>query len=336
MRYKDSGVDPERASAILAQLRPALEATHTGNVVGGIGGFSGVTRVPAGGGYLVATADGVGTKVLIARELGRDRDVARDIVHHCVNDSLCAGAVPLFFLDYVAFGALDAAVYRALLEGMAGACAAHGIPLLGGETAEMPDVYAPGAYDLAGFLVGHATDASLFRKETVAPGDAVIGIPAAGLHTNGYSLVRKIVRDRGLDLSRVYGGLDAPLGELLVAEHRSYHAAVSGLRSRFAVRGLAHVTGGGLPENLPRALPAGMRARLYRDRWPTPPLIAFLSREGGVADEEALRTWNAGVGLVAILPDREARAALEWLGGGGFGGWRIGEIEPGPGGVVFE
>jgi len=336
VRYKDSGVDPERASAILAQLRPALEATHTDKVVGGIGGFSGVTRVPAGGGYLVATADGVGTKVLIARELGRDRGVARDIVHHCVNDSLCAGAAPLFFLDYVAFGALDASVYRALLEGMSSACAEHGIPLLGGETAEMPDVYAPGAYDLAGFLVGHATEASLFRRETVAVGDAVLGIPAAGLHTNGYSLVRKIVRERALDLSRVYDGMNAALGDLLLAEHRSYHAAVTGLRSRFEVRGLAHITGGGLPENLPRALPAGLRARLSRARWPRPPLIEFLSREGGVAEDEALRTWNAGVGLVAIVPERESRAALDWLAETGHGGWPIGSIEAGDGGVVFE
>ncbi len=335
MRYKDSGVDPERAGAILAQLRPAIEATHTGKVVGGIGGFSGVTRVPAGGGYLVATADGVGTKVLIARELGRDRDVARDIVHHCINDSLCAGAEPLFFLDYVAFGALDGAVYRALLEGMSSACAAHGIPLLGGETAEMPDVYATGAYDLAGFLVGHATDASLFRKESVSAGDAVLGLPASGLHTNGYSLVRKIVRDRGLDLGRAYDGMDASLGDLLLAEHRSYHAAVRGLRARFEVRGLAHITGGGLPENLPRALPAGMRARIDRDRWPLPPLIAFLAREGGVAEDEMLRTWNAGIGLVAIVSEREWRGALDWLAGEGHGGWCLGSVEAGDGGVVF-
>jgi phosphoribosylformylglycinamidine cyclo-ligase len=334
VRYKDSGVDPERAARILSELRPAIEATHGPKAVGGIGGFSGVVRSPEGG-FLVATADGVGTKVLVARELGRDRDMARDIVHHCVNDCLCAGARPLFFLDYVAFGALDAGVYREILAGLAAACGAHGIPLLGGETAEMPDVYVPGAYDLAGFLVGHATEASIFRKERVAAGDVVVGLPSAGLHTNGYSLVRKIVRDRGLDLARDPGGLGRPLGDLLMAEHRSYLAAVTGLRERFDLRGLAHITGGGLPENLPRALPAGLRARLSRRAWPQPALIAFLAREGGVPEEEALRTWNAGIGLAAILPASEAGAALDWLAREGHGGWAIGEVEQGESGVVF-
>lgn len=320
---------------MLASLRPALESTHGVGVVGGIGGFSGVLRAPAGG-YLVATADGVGTKVLIARALGRDRDVARDIVHHCVNDCLCAGATPLFFLDYVAFDALDPAVFTALLEGLSGACRAHGIPLLGGETAEMPDVYAKGAYDLAGFLVGHATESSLFRKDQIAAGDAVIGLASAGLHTNGYSLVRKIVRDRGLDLGRIYDGLSAPLGDLLMAEHRSYQAAVIGLRARSELLGLAHITGGGLPENLPRALPPGLRARLFTSRWPESPLVAFLAREGSVPRDEALRTWNAGIGLVAIVRASDSEGALAWLESAGHSGWQIGAVERGEGGVVFE
>jgi phosphoribosylformylglycinamidine cyclo-ligase len=335
MRYRDSGVDPENAARVLASVRPSLESTHGAAVVGGIGGFSGVLRAPAGG-YLVATADGVGTKVLLARALGRDRDVARDIVHHCVNDCLCAGAAPLFFLDYVAFDALDTAVFTALLEGLSDACRAHGIPLLGGETAEMPDVYAKGAYDLAGFLVGHATESSLFHKEKIAAGDAVIGLASAGLHTNGYSLVRKIVRDGGLDLARTYDGLPSALGDLLMAEHRSYHAAVTGLRARTEILGLAHITGGGLPENLPRALPPGLRARLATSRWPEPPLVAFLAREGAVARDEMFRTWNAGVGLVAIVRASDSPKALAWLESAGHRAWEIGVVEKGEGGVVFE
>ncbi len=336
MRYQDAGVDPERKARFIGELRGRFEATHGADVSGGIGGFGGVYRVPSVDGHLVATADGVGTKVLIARELGRDGGVARDLVHHCVNDCLAAGASPLFFLDYVAFGALDAACFRAVVEGLVGACRAHGIALLGGETAEMPDVYVGGAYDLVGFLVGFAKPGALFDRAGVATGDAILGLPSAGLHTNGFSLVRRIVRDRALDLGRSYGGLDATLGHVLLAEHRSYAAEVAGLRERFDVRGIAHITGGGLPENLPRALPPGRRARLSRSAWPEPALFRFLAREGQVPEDDALRAWNWGIGLAVIVPAAEADAALAWLAAGGHGGWRIGVVEDGDGGVVFS
>ncbi len=334
MRYQDAGVDPERKARLIGDLRSAFESTHGASVVRGIGAFSGVYRAPAGG-YLVATADGVGTKVLLARELGRDAGAARDLVHHCVNDCLAVGATPLFFLDYVAFGALEPERMRTIVEGLTSACRTHGVALLGGETAEMPGVYAGGAYDLVGFLVGHAAEGALYDPARVATGDAVLGLASTGLHTNGYSFARKIVRDRRLDLGRVYPGCGAPLGDLLLAEHRSYAAALSALRARVAVRGVAHVTGGGLPENLPRALPAGHRARLVRARWPVPPVIAFLVEEGGVADEDALRAWNMGIGLAAIVPAAEVAPALEALHSGGHAAWEIGVVEAGDGGVVF-
>lgn len=335
MRYRDAGVDPERKARLLDEIRGAFEATHGPPVIGGIGGFCGVYRAPTGAGFLVATADGVGTKVLLARALGRDRNVARDLVHHCVNDSVATGAAPLFFLDYVAFGRLEPAIFRAVAEGLAGACRAHGIPLLGGETAEMPGVYAEGAYDLVGFLVGFAEEGALLDRARVAPGDLILGLPSTGLHTNGYSLARRIVSERGLDLGRVYAGLDAPLGECLLAEHRSYAAAVAGLRARFEVVGIAHITGGGLPENLPRALAPGLRARLFRERWTAPAVFAFLAREGEVPEEDSLRAWNWGVGLAVIVRPRDAAAVLAWLAAEGHGGWEIGVVEPGEGGVLF-
>jgi phosphoribosylformylglycinamidine cyclo-ligase len=335
VRYEDAGVDPERAAKVLSALRGTLESTHGAAVVGGIGGFSGVMRIPAGAGYLVATADGVGTKVLLARELGRDRVVGRDIVHHCVNDCMAAGARPLFFLDYIAFERIDAAVMSEILAGLAEACREQGVALLGGETAEMPGVYAPGAYDLAGFLVGFAAEGELFRRERVAPGDAVIGLASVGLHTNGFSLVRKIVTARGLDLGATYPGLEAPLGDLLLREHASYARAIAGLRERFDVRGLAHITGGGLPENLPRALAPRTQARLRLGSWPTPPVMQFLAREGGVSREDAIRTWNDGVGMAVILPDRQAPDALAWLATESVAAFSIGAIEAGDGGVVF-
>jgi phosphoribosylformylglycinamidine cyclo-ligase len=334
VRYQDAGVDPERKGRLIGALRSAFEATHGDAVVRGIGAFSGVYRAPAGG-YLVATADGVGTKVLLARELGRDAGTARDLVHHCVNDCLAVGATPLFFLDYVAFGVLEPERMRAVVEGLTAACRAHGVALLGGETAEMPGVYVERAYDLVGFLVGHAAEGALYDPARVAAGDAVIGLASTGLHTNGYSLARKIVRDRRLDLASVHPGCAAPLGDLLLAEHRSYAAALSALRARVEVRGVAHITGGGIPENLPRALPAGLRARLDRARWPVPPVIALLAREGEVADEDALRAWNMGVGLAAIVPRAEAGAALDALRAAGSEAWEIGAVEAGEGGVVF-
>jgi phosphoribosylformylglycinamidine cyclo-ligase len=333
VRYRDAGVDPERKARLVDEVRERFAATHGPEVAVGIGGFAGAYR--AGGGHLVATADGVGTKVLLARALGRNRDAARDLVHHCVDDCIATGATPLFFLDYVAFGRLDAECFREIAAGLADACSAHGIALLGGETAEMPDVYAPDAYDLAGFLVGFAPAGALFDRARVAEGDVVVGLPSAGLHTNGFSLARRIVAERRLDLARVYPGLGAPLGEALLAEHRSYAAAVGGLRARCDVRGIAHITGGGLLENLPRALGDGLRARLDRSRWSAPPIFDFLAREGDVPDDDALRAWNCGVGLAAIVPASEAAAAVAWLRAEGHGGWEIGVVEPGAGGVVF-
>lgn len=334
MRYKDAGVDPDRKARLIGQLRSAFESTHGDAVVRGIGAFSGVFRAPHGG-FLVATADGVGTKVLIAREMGRDAETARDLVHHCVNDCIAVGATPLFLLDYIAFGVIEAERLGAIVAGLTSACRAHGIALLGGETAEMPGVYAESAYDLVGFLVGHASQDGLFDPAGVAAGDVVIGLASAGLHTNGYSLARKIIRDGGLDLARTYPGCDAPLGDLLMSEHRSYAAAIDLLRARCPVRSVAHITGGGIPENLPRAFPANLRARLVRSRWRVPPVMTFLAREGAVPDEEMLRAWNCGIGLAVIVPEADARTTLEALAAAGYEAWEIGAIEAGAGGVVF-
>ncbi|MGH2499125.1 MAG: phosphoribosylformylglycinamidine cyclo-ligase [Candidatus Limnocylindria bacterium] len=323
MTYRQTGVDVTRAEDALGRVRERIALTKRPEVLGDIGAFGGLFRL---GKYrdpvLVATADGVGTKLELARLLDRHEGVGTDLVHHCVNDALAMGAEPLFFLDYFSTGKLDPGVFARVVGAMADACAAHGCALLGGETAEMPGMYAEGSYDLAGFLVGIVERDAILDPAAVREGDALIGLPSSGLHTNGFTLARAIVARAaltdGLDLLDV---LRAPrpelrggsLGDALLATHRSYLDEVRSLGAAARPCALAHLTGGGWEGNLPRALPEGLGALVDRAAWTVPPLFRLLSEMGGVAEQERWDTWNMGIGLVAIVRADEARAALRAL-----------------------
>ena len=295
LSYAAAGVDIEAYERALERVKPLIAATHGKEVAVGVGPFAGLYALP-GGGHLAASADGVGTKIKVAIAAGRHRGIGVDIVNHCVNDIATAGARPLFFLDYFATGHLVPDVFAQLVEGMAAACGEAGCALLGGETAEMPGVYALGDYDLAGFIVGLVDAAS--PREAIQAGDVLVGLASNGLHTNGYSLVRKVFED--VPLSRVFQELERPLGEVLLEPHRSYLADLN----RLAWKGAAHITGGGILGNLPRCLPDGLGAHLERRTWIVPPIFELVRRRGRIADDEMFGTFNMGLGMIVVL-DRD-------------------------------
>ena len=294
LSYAAAGVDIEAYSRMLERVRPLIAATHGREVVTGVGPFAGLYELP-GGGCLAASADGVGTKIKVAIACGRHRGIGHDLVNHCVNDVATAGARPLFMLDYFASGHLEEGVFAEVMAGLAEACSSNGCALLGGETAEMPSLYALGDYDLAGFVVGYVEPGH--RREPVVAGDVLIGLPSDGLHTNGYSLVRRVFEDVSLD--RVFPELGRPLGEALLVPHRSYVRELAELPWKAA----AHVTGGGLLGNLHRALPDGLAAELDRSTWEVPPLFGLIARRGRVADDEMLGTFNMGLGMVIVASE---------------------------------
>jgi len=280
---------------------------------------------------LVASADGVGTKLRVALEAGIHDTVGADLVNHCVNDILVQGATPLFFLDYFATGRLSPDVAVAVVEGLARACRANGCALLGGETAEMPGFYADGEYDLAGFIVGRVERSALVDGRDIRPGDVLIGLPSSGLHTNGYSLARRIVFDlAGLRVDSTLPGLGAVVGDVLLAPHRSYLAPVRPLLAAGLVKGMAHITGGGITENLPRALPEGTGALVRRRAWEVPAFFRWLGDAGRVPDEDMMRTFNMGIGLIVVVAPGDLDRALDELRAAGESGARvIGETEAG-------
>lgn len=310
MKYAEAGVDIAEGLRAVELIKPLAARTHGPQVLGSVGAFSGLFSFPQGSyrdAVLVASTDGVGTKVKVAPVAGRFRGIGIDIVNHCVNDILTAGADPLFFLDYFAAGRLQAEHVAEVVEGIAQACRDAGCALLGGETAEMPDTYAAGDYDVAGFIVGAVERDQIIDGARVRPGDAILALPSSGLHTNGFSLVRRVLAGR--DLEAAYPGMAEPLIEALLAPHRSYLAEVRALRQRVDVKGLAHVTGGGVIENLPRALAPGLGAELWRKRWTVPPLFGFLQREGGIPEAEMWHTFNMGLGMLVVVDERAARRA---------------------------
>ncbi len=295
LSYAAAGVDIAAYERALERVKPLIAATQGKEVAGGVGPFAGLYALP-GGGHLAASADGVGTKIKVAIAAGRHREIGVDLVNHCVNDIATAGARPLFFLDYFATGQLDPDVFTQLVEGMTAACRDAGCALLGGETAEMPGVYALGDYDLAGFIVG-MVDAGV-RREPVQAGDVLVGLPSSGLHTNGYSLVRKVFAD--IPMTRVFLELRRPLGEVLLEPHRSYLKDLQATRWKAA----AHITGGGILGNLPRALPERLGARLDRSTWAVPPIFELIRTRGRVADDELYGTFNMGLGMILVTaPD---------------------------------
>jgi len=291
LSYKAAGVDIDAYKRMLERVTPLISATHGPEVVTGIGPFAGIYELP-GGGRLAASADSVGTKVKVATACGCHRAIGHDIVNHCVNDVATAGAQPLFCLDYFASGRLDEAVFSEVVGGLAEACRANGCALLGGETAEMPGVYSPGDYDVVGFVIGYI-DPSM-RRDPVRAGDLLIGLPSSGLHTNGFSLARKVFEDVPLD--HVFPELGRPLGEVLLEPHRPY---LNDLRM-LPWKAAAHITGGGLLGNIGRALPEGLAAELERSAWSVPPVFELIARRGRVADDEMLATFNMGLGMVLV------------------------------------
>jgi len=307
LSYAAAGVDIEAYERVLERVKPLIAATHGKEVAVGVGPFAGLYALP-GGGHLAASADGVGTKIKVAIAAGAHRGIGTDIVNHCVNDIATAGARPLFFLDYFATGKLDPEVFAQLIEGMAAACREAGCALLGGETAEMPGVYALGDYDLAGFIVGLVDSGKRPDPAAIRAGDAIVGLPSSGLHTNGYSLVRRVFED--VPLSKVYPELGRPLGEELLEPHTSYLEPLRTIRWK----GAAHITGGGILGNLPRCLPDGLGARLDRKSWKEPAIFGLVRKRGKVSDDEMLGTFNMGLGMILVVDGNELPQGVKVVG----------------------
>jgi phosphoribosylformylglycinamidine cyclo-ligase len=337
LSYKDAGVDIAKKYAAVERASAAIRATFTPGVVGDVGGFGGIfdlARAGVEGELLVSSADGVGTKLEVAQRMGVYTTVGRDLVQHCINDILVQGARPLFFMDYVGTGVLDERVVAALIQGCADACRANGCALLGGETAEMPGLYRPGDFDLVGFIVGSVRREALLDGSRVRPGQVLLGLASAGLHTNGYSLARKIVFERlGLDVGDRPPELEGrSIGEALLAEHRSYLKLLAPLLDLGRIAAMAHITGGGLVDNLPRVL-NGCDALIDRTSWRVPALFRFLVEAGGVDGEEAYQAFNMGIGMVLIVAPEQAGAVRSALAAAGEEAHAIGRVEAGSGRV---
>ncbi|MGE0850946.1 MAG: phosphoribosylformylglycinamidine cyclo-ligase [Hyphomicrobiaceae bacterium] len=334
--YRDSGVDIDAGNALVEAIKPLARGTRRSGAGADLGGFGALFDLKAAGfkdPILVAANDGVGTKLKIAIESGRHGTIGIDLVAMSVNDLLAQGAEPLFFLDYLACGKLDVETARSVVAGIADGCRQAGCALIGGETAEMPGMYAGEDYDLAGFAVGAAERDTLLPRPDIASGDVVIGLPSSGVHSNGYSLVRRLVTEAKL-------AWDAPapfakavsLGEALLEPTRIYVRPVLGaLRATGGIKGIAHITGGGISENVPRILPAGLAAHVDLGAWIAPPVFGWLRQASGLDDAEMLRTFNCGIGLVIVAAESEGDSVLAALRDGGEAPVVLGEIEPGRG-----
>ena len=337
LSYRTAGVDIDAADAAKDRIKAHVLSTLTSGARGEFGGFGGMFRVPTDvpKPVLVSSADGVGTKLKVAIEAGQHGTVGHDLVNHCVNDILVQGATPLFFLDYVAFGALEPSVVESIVAGVAAGCRENGCSLLGGETAEMPGVYTPPDYDLAGFIVGYVDEDAILGSHRVREGDVLVGLESTGLHTNGYSLARRIVSDRmRLGVDDAFPGSGKTVAEELLAVHRSYLRVMRPLVSK--VHAMAHITGGGLPGNLNRALPKTLDAVVDLESWSVPNLFQQLQRAGGVEPREMFRTFNMGVGMVVIAPESEVETTLSAARAQGIAAWRLGTVTGGTGQVILR
>jgi len=328
--YKEAGVDIEAADSLVDYIRPLAKSTFRKEVRMDIGGFGGVVAVDKerfSEPLLVASTDGVGTKLRIAFEMDRHDSIGIDLVAMCVNDVIVQGAEPLFFLDYFATGKLDPEQAKQVLKGIAQGCKISNCSLIGGGTAEMPSFYPKGEYELAGFCVGVVNRDRIIDGKEILPGDVLVGIPSSGLHSNGYSLVRSLFsEDRGYRLGDSVDGLSVPLGEELLRPTRIYVRPVLELLERFPVKGLAHITGGGLIENIPRVLPPGCRASLDLSAWPRPEIFQVIEKAGQIEPTEMLRTFNCGIGMVVVTDDMHADEVVECLQEMGEQGFRIGRV----------
>lgn len=334
LNYRAAGVDLDAADHAKQAIKSLVASTHDRHTLSGIGSFGGMYAVPDGldAPVLVSSADGVGTKLKVAFLSGRHDTVGADLVNHCVNDILVQGARPLFFMDYLATGDMDAGVVGQVVSGVVRACRENRCALLGGETAQMPDFYAPGEYDLAGFIVGIAERGALLDGSRTRAGDALVALGSSGLHTNGYTLVRRIVFDvLGLEAESRFPDSEASVADTLLAVHRSYLGALVPELEGGTVRALAHVTGGGIPGNLPRSLGPGLGARVDTASWQPPAVFGVLGRAGGVAREEMYRVFNMGVGMLVVAAPGEADGLVSRLRARGEEAWVAGEVVAGSG-----
>ncbi|MEW6408790.1 MAG: phosphoribosylformylglycinamidine cyclo-ligase [Nitrospirota bacterium] len=340
MSYKDSGVDIDAGSAFVKAIKPVARTTFTPDVLAGIGGFGALFRLKLSkfkDPVLVAGTDGVGTKLKIAFLMNKHDTIGIDLVAMCVNDIVVAGAKPLFFLDYIATGKLDVRNAAEVFKGIAEGCKEAGCALIGGETAEMPSFYSEGEYDIAGFAVGIVEKRKIIDGSDIKTGDRLIGLSSSGLHSNGFSLVRKIFID-----SKRYGlidrisGLRKGLGEELLTPTRIYVKTVRNIIKRFRVKGIAHITGGGITENLPRILPAGCRAVIKKGSWKVHPIFRHIQDTGGISDEEMFRVFNMGVGMILVVSESDVRNLIRSLKRMGEEAYAIGHIERGKRGVVYD
>jgi phosphoribosylformylglycinamidine cyclo-ligase len=334
MTYKDAGVDIDAGDLLVERIRPLVARTLRPEVLKGLGGFGGLFALPPGRWrepVLVSGTDGVGTKLKLAQKLGRHDTIGIDLVAMCANDVLVQGAEPLFFLDYFACGRLDVDVAETVVGGIAAGCLQAGAALIGGETAEMPDMYQQGEYDLAGFCVGVVERSELIDGARIAAGDALIGIASSGPHSNGYSLIRRVLDAAGA--TEIDG---RPAAERLLAPTRNYVKGVLALVREIEVKGLAHITGGGITGNLPRILPDGLHAEIELDSWRQGPVFDWLAAGGRIAADEMRRTFNCGVGMIAVVGKDNVDRAIRLLESGGERAWRLGVVAAGAGGVRYR
>ena len=340
MDYRQAGVDIEAGNEVVRRIKTLARSTFTPGVLSEIGSFGGLFQLNERGfsdPVLVSSADGVGTKLRLAFMTGVHSSIGRDLVNHCVNDILVQGAEPLFFFDYLATGRLDPDVAVQIVEGLAAACRENGCALLGGETAEMPGFYSDGEYDVAGFIVGVVERDRLIDGRTISPGDALIGVASSGLHTNGYSLARRIAFEHaGLRHDAYVQELGTTIGDALLVPHRSYLPLIRPLLRERVIKGMAHITGGGITDNLPRILPEGLHAEIDRRAWTVPPVFRWLQARGEVPEDDMLRTFNMGIGLIIACAADAAPTVLEALTATGErGAVRIGSIGRGSEGVRY-
>ncbi len=331
-RYKEAGVDIDAGNRLVERIKPHAKATMRPGVMGGLGGFGALFDLKAAGfedALLVSTTDGVGTKLKLAVEMKSHRTIGIDLVAMCVNDLIVQGATPLFFLDYYATGALDVATAADVIAGIAEGCSQAGCALVGGETAEMPGVYEGADYDLAGFSVGAVARSKLLPKGDIKAGDVLLGIGSTGVHSNGYSLVRKLVKEAGAELAAPapFATDKATLGEALLTPTRIYVKSLLPLIDAGKIAGLSHITGGGLTENLPRVLPEGVSARIDLDSWKMPPVFGWMQQVGNISEEEMLRTFNCGIGMIAMVAADVADEVQQSLQQAGEQVQRIGVLE---------
>lgn len=337
LHYRTAGVDLGASDDAKSRISRLVASTRTSGAIGAFGGFGGMFRMPTGmrSPVLVSSADGVGTKIKVAIESGRNDTVGHDLVNHCVNDILVQGAKPLFFLDYVAFGKLDPAVLEAVVSGVAAGCRENECALVGGETAEMPGLYTPPDYDLAGFITGCVEEDAVPGPDRVQKGDVLIAFESSGLHTNGYSLARKIVAERlRVEWDDPFPELEASTADVMLSVHRSYYRALAPVLTE--IHSMAHITGGGLPGNLNRALPPTVNAVIDTSTWEIPAVFTVLEAAGNVPRDEMFRVFNMGVGMVAVAPPARAVEIIGSARVAGVTGWVVGEVRAGTGEVVID